>query len=147
MNTSDSKQKTIELAYLILRLTMGANMFVHGIVRIPKLDSFNIWMVEYFQDTFLPDFLVSLLAYSIPFVELAVGIFLIVGLFTRQALLIGALLMAILVFGSCLKENWEWAAFQMIYALFFFTLSYLIELNKFSIDSIRCKSSANKDEK
>lgn len=147
MNTTNSKQKTIELAYLILRLTMGANMFVHGIVRIPKLDSFNIWMVEYFQDTFLPDFLVSLLAYSIPFIELTVGIFLIVGLFTRQALLVGALLMAVLVFGSCLKENWEWAAFQMIYALFFFTLSYLIELNKFSVDSIKCKSSANKDEK
>lgn len=131
------KDNNKEFAYSLLRLAMGVNMFVHGLVRFPKLDEFSNWMVGYFQNTFLPDYLVSILAYSIPFVEFIVGILLILGLFTRQALLVGALLMVVLLFGSCLKENWEWAAFQMIYAIFFFMLSYFIELNKISLDKLR----------
>lgn len=134
MTTRNSKQCDMELAYLMLRLTMGVNMFVHGLVRLPKLDAFNIWMVDYFKDTFLPEFMVSLLAYSIPFIELIIGIFLIIGLFTRKTLIAGALLIVVLLFGACLKENWEWAAFQMIYALFYFALSYFIDLNRFSVD-------------
>ncbi|RXJ98450.1 DoxX family protein [Arcobacter sp. CECT 8989] len=134
-----TKQNSKDLAYALLRLAMGVNMFVHGMVRLPKLEGFNTWMVGYFQDTFLPDFLVSLLAYTIPFVELIVGALLILGLFTRQALLVGALLIVVLLFGACLKENWEWASFQMIYAIFFFMLSYFIELNKVSIDKLRGK--------
>lgn len=136
MSTLTSKQGNIELAYLILRLTMGVNIFVHGLVRIPKLDSFSVWMVDYFKDTFLPEFMVSQLAYSMPFMELIIGALLIVGLFTRKALLAGALLMVVLIFGACLRENWEWASFQLIYALFYFVLSYFIDLNRFSIDTL-----------
>lgn len=136
MNTLNSKQGNIELAYLILRLTIGVNIFVHGLVRIPKLDAFNVWMVDYFKDTFLPEFMVSQLAYAMPFMEFIVGALLIIGLFTRKALLAGALLMVVLIFGACLRENWEWASFQLIYALFYFILSYLIDLNKFSIDNM-----------
>ncbi|UTJ07843.1 DoxX family protein [Arcobacter roscoffensis] len=135
----NTKQNSKDLAYALLRLAMGVNMFVHGLVRLPKLEAFNTWMLGYFQDTFLPEFLVNIMSYTIPFVELAVGVLLILGLFTRQALLAGALLMVVLLFGACLKENWEWAAFQMIYAIFFFMLSYFIELNKVSIDKLRGK--------
>jgi thiosulfate dehydrogenase (quinone) large subunit len=140
------KDNNKEFAYGLLRLAMGVNMFVHGLVRFPKLDEFSNWMVGYFQDTFLPEILVTILAYSIPFVEFIVGLLLILGLFTRQALLVGALLMVVLIFGSCLKENWEWAAFQMIYAIFFFMLSYFIELNKISLDKLRgkCNCEENK---
>lgn len=140
------KDNNKEFAYALLRLAMGVNMFVHGLVRFPKLDEFSNWMVGYFQDTFLPEILVTILAYSIPFVEFIVGLLLILGLFTRQALLVGALLMVVLIFGSCLKENWEWAAFQMIYAIFFFMLSYFIELNKISLDKLRgkCNCEENK---
>ncbi|MGP2655636.1 DoxX family protein [Malaciobacter sp. WC5094] len=134
-----TKENSKDFAFALLRLAMGVNMFVHGLVRLPKLEGFNTWMVGYFQDTFLPEFLVSLLAYTIPFVELIVGALLILGLFTRQALLAGALLIVVLLFGACLKENWEWAAFQMIYAIFFFMLSYFIELNTVSIDKLRNK--------
>jgi thiosulfate dehydrogenase (quinone) large subunit len=134
---NESKQKTIELAYFILRLTMGVNMFTHGVARLLDLEKFNMWMIGQFSDTILPEFLVSLSSYMIPFAELIIGVLLILGLFTSRALLVGALLITVLVFGSGLQENWNVMSSQMIYAIFFFILSYLIELNRFSLDRIR----------
>ena len=134
---NDSKQTTIQLAYLILRLTMGVNMFTHGVARLLDLEKFNMWMIGQFSDTILPEFLVSLSSYMIPFAELMIGVLLILGLFTSRALLLGALLITILVFGSGLQENWNVMSSQMIYAVFFFILSYMIELNKFSLDNLR----------
>ena len=134
---NDSKQTTIQLAYLILRLTMGVNMFTHGVARLLDLEKFNMWMIGQFSDTILPEFLVSLSSYMIPFAELIIGVLLILGLFTSRALLLGALLITILVFGSGLQENWNVMSSQMIYAVFFFILSYMIELNKFSLDILR----------
>ena len=136
---SDSKQKTIELAYLLLRLTMGVNMLTHGIARILNLDGFNSWMIGQFSNTILPEFMVSMASYMIPFSEFILGILLIFGLFTSRAYLLGGLLIVFLVFGSGLQENWNVMSSQMIYALFFFILSYFIELNKFSIDRLREK--------
>jgi len=136
---SESKEKTIELAYLLLRLTMGINMFTHGIARILNIEGFNSWMIAQFSTTILPEFMVSLTSYIIPFAELVIGILLIIGLFTRKVLLFGALLIVLLVFGSGLQENWNVMSSQMIYAIFFFILSYLIELNRFSIDRFRQK--------
>ena len=134
---NESKQKTIELAYFILRLTMGVNMFTHGVARILDLDKFNGWLISQFSNTILPEFIVSISSYVIPFVELIIGILLILGLFTSRTLLVGALLIVALVFGSGLQENWNVMSSQMIYAIFFFILSYLIELNRFSLDRIR----------
>ena len=134
---NDSKQTTIQLAYLILRLTMGVNMFTHGVARLLDLEKFNMWMIGQFSNTILPEFLVSLSSYMIPFAELIIGVLLILGLFTSRALLLGALLITVLVFGSGLQENWNVMSSQMIYAIFFFILSYLIELNRFSLDNLR----------
>ena len=134
---NDSKQTTKQLAYLILRLTMGVNMVTHGVARLLDLEKFNMWMIGQFSDTILPEFLVSLSSYMIPFAELIIGVLLILGLFTSRALLLGALLITILVFGSGLQENWNVMSSQMIYAVFFFILSYMIELNKFSLDNLR----------
>ncbi|MBU3013519.1 DoxX family membrane protein [Poseidonibacter lekithochrous] len=134
---NESKQRTIELAYLILRLTMGVNMLTHGIARMLNLEGFNSWMIGQFSNTILPEFMVSFSSYMIPFTELILGILLILGLFTSRAFLVGGLLIVLLVFGSGLQENWNVMSSQMIYAVFFFILSYFIELNKFSIDRLR----------
>lgn len=135
----DSKQKTIQIAYLILRLTLGVNMFTHGLARVLNLEGFNSWMIKEFANTILPQFMVNISSFMIPFVELIIGVLLILGLFTNKALLLGAFLITILVFGSGVKENWNVMSSQMVYAIFFFILSYLIELNRFSIDGLKTK--------
>jgi len=135
----ESKQRTIELAYFLLRVTMGINMFTHGLARILNLEGFNLWMIGQFSNTILPEFMVNISSYMIPFTELVIGILLILGLFTSRVLLLGALLIAVLIFGSGVKENWNIMSSQMIYAIFFFILSYLIEWNKFSLDRLKEK--------
>lgn len=131
--------KTKKLAYTLARLTMGVNFFAHGLVRLPKLQGFKNWMVEYFQDSILPLWSVKIWATLLPFFEFGIGFLLILGLFTHQTLLVGASVMLFLILGSCLKENWEWVGFQMIYALYFFFLLIYVEYNEYSVENIFSK--------
>ena len=127
--------KNLKLAYLFLRLTMGFNMFAHGIVRLPKLNQFSDWMVGLFQDSLLPSFLVIPFSYMLPVVEFLIGVMLIVGFKTPKTLLVGACVIMSLIFGSCLIEKWDMAGGQMVYALFFFVLSATIPYNAYSLDN------------
>ncbi|KIX21795.1 hypothetical protein SY27_08455 [Flavobacterium sp. 316] len=122
-------------AYVLLRITMGINIFCHGFVRIPKLTSFRDWMVNTFVDSMLPSWTVYSWGTILPFIEFIIGLFLIIGFRTYETTIAGASMIAILIFGSCLTENWEWAGIQMIYALFFYFLISNIENNKFVIDT------------
>lgn len=78
-------------AYLLLRLAIGASMFGHGLVRLPKLNAFSDWMVGSFEKSILPQALVVPFSYVLPIAEFTVGLLLILGLFTRQALIGGGL--------------------------------------------------------
>ncbi|MDC0933604.1 DoxX family membrane protein [Arcobacteraceae bacterium] len=135
-----NKQNTMEWAYLILRLSLGINMFLHGVMRIPKIDAFSAGMVERFEGTLLSESMVSLFAYSLPYIELALGLLLIIGLFTNRTLLVGGFLIVVLIFGSALQENWSLISSQILYSILFFMLSYFIEFNKYSIDYLRKKA-------
>lgn len=129
------RNKDKEFAYLLARVTMGINLLGHGLVRLPKLGEFKTWMQDYFQATPLPQSLVALWASVLPFLELGLGALIILGLISRKAFLGGAIVILILVFGSCLKENWEWVSIQMLYALYFFFLMLYIDYNQISIDN------------
>lgn len=66
--------------------------------------------------------------------ELAVGAALILGLFTRTALVVGGLLMGVLVLGMSLLQNWGTVADQMLYTLLFALLLFGLEYNRLSLD-------------
>ena len=72
-----------QLAYGILRLTLGVNILVHGLVRLPELASFADGLVQAFAKTPLPSQMVRLFAFVLPFAETAVGLLLTLGLWTR----------------------------------------------------------------
>lgn len=131
--------KTKEIAFFLARFTMGINLLAHGLVRFPKLDVFRDWMVEHFQDSLLPDWAVSSWGTVLPYIEFAIGALLILGLFTRPAIIAGSVLMIVLIFGSCIRENWEWVDSQMLYALFFFFLLIYSEHNCGAVDNLFCK--------
>ena len=79
------------LAYALLRLTLGVNFFGHGLVRIiGGVDSFASGMAKGFEKTILPLWLVQPFGYVLPFFELVIEVFLIVGLFSRLTLVAGA---------------------------------------------------------
>ncbi|TMM30018.1 DoxX family membrane protein [Polaribacter aestuariivivens] len=125
-----------QTGFALLRIAMGVNFLGHGLVRFSKLEGFKNWMITTFQDSILPNFAVSIWGSVLPFLEFAIGLLLILGLFTYRASIAGAIVIIILITGSCLVEKWDWAGMQMIYALFFYFIITNIDKNKISIDNL-----------
>lgn len=125
-----------KLAYLVLRFTLGLSILMHGLVRLPHLTAFADATVKLFVATPLPAILVRLFALTLVFLETAVGLLLVLGLWTRTALLLGALLMAFLIFGTALRSDWSTLAIQLFYAFLYATLLAAREYNSYSVDAL-----------
>jgi thiosulfate dehydrogenase [quinone] large subunit len=130
-----------ELAYSLLRLTLGVNILMHGLARIlAGLSPFAAGMVKQFAATLMPPVLVHAFAIALPWSELFIGAFILVGLWTRTALVLGALEIFVLTFGISLAQNWSVAGIQLMYALVYGILLAFAEYNRWSIDAWRAKS-------
>ncbi|MEO6915060.1 MAG: DoxX family protein [Chitinophagaceae bacterium] len=128
--------KQHDFVYLLARLPIAWSMFGHGLVRIPKLSVFSSGMVKAFSQSILSASVVQSFAYALPFLELLTGLFIILGLFTRQSLLVGFLIMMSLIFGSSLIEDWQNVFVQMIYAVYFVLLMLFLSYNRYSVDYV-----------
>ena len=116
------------------------SMFGHGLVRMPKLAGFSNWMMGQFQKSMLPDFIVEPFSYVLPIAELLVGVFLLLGLFTKQSLIAGSLVMISLIFGSSMIEEWGAIPSQLIHAAFFCVLLIFADsYNSFAVDKFLSK--------
>ena len=125
-----------ELGFLMARIGLGANLFFHGLVRLPKLQGFVTYMVETkFKDSMLPDALVMGTAYAIPIVELLLGIALLLGIGTRWALLGTTLQMIVLISGCCFIEDWQPINSQMFLLAMSAVLMSNINLNRWAVTS------------
>jgi len=118
----------------MLRLAVGASMFGHGLVRLPKLNGFSHWMVGLYEKSMLPTALVTPFSYALPILEFFIGLFLLTGLFTRVSLIAGAIVMAMLILGTTLIENWDAITSQLIHAAFFAVLIQFIGDNSWALD-------------
>jgi thiosulfate dehydrogenase [quinone] large subunit len=126
------------IAYAILRLTFGVNLGFRGFVRITVngLDQFAAGLTAQFEPTWFPASAVNAFGHVVPFVEVAMGLMLILGLFTRPALVIGGLMMTSLTFGTMYLQNFDLAWLQLTYALAFFILLAARSWNAISLDSV-----------
>lgn len=122
--------------FLLLRLAVGASLLGHGLVRLPKLAGFSAWMAGTFQKSMIPAALVTPFSYVLPVAEFITGLLLITGLFTRPALFAGAVIMILLILGTCMIENWEALPSQLIHVAFLATLLSFMEKNSFAIDKL-----------
>jgi thiosulfate dehydrogenase (quinone) large subunit len=123
------------LAYAMLRFTLGLSIFMHGLVRLPHLNAFADGMVKLFAETPLPASIVRLFALCLVFVETGVGLLVLLGLWTRLALFLGALTMVALVFGTALRSDWDTLGIQMLYALLYAALIATRTYNAYSLDA------------
>jgi thiosulfate dehydrogenase [quinone] large subunit len=110
-------------------------MLVHGIVRTGS----HFWpfveqTTKQFSSSAIPYTLVRISATMIPGVELLIGTLLILGLWTRFALVLGALEMCALIAGTSLLMQWEIVVIQLAYAFFFFVLLRDCQSNELSMD-------------
>ena len=123
-----------ELAFVLGRLLLGVTFLTHFLVRLPKLAAFQAGMVKQFAHSLLPELLVRPFAVVLPFVEGAIGLLLIIGLFTRPTLAAALLLMTALAFGSSLLEQWDTVGTQLVYGLFLFALLLHCQHNRLCLD-------------
>jgi len=135
------------IAYAILRLTFGVNICFRGIVRITVngLDQFSAGLMKQFEPTWFPPFAIDSFGHVVPWVETAVGLMLILGLFTRPALVIGGLLMTSLTFGTMFLQNFDLAWLQLTYAIAFFLLLASRSWNVISLDNLLFPSTHGRD--
>jgi len=125
-------------AYAILRVSFGANIFLHGLTRVMAGHAaFLAYLNHYFEKTpFVPVNVLPVFASVLPWVETTVGLLLMLGLWTRFSLIAGALVMAVLVFGTNLAQDWNIAGLQLIYCFIYYYLLVHREQNAFSLDSL-----------
>lgn len=124
-------------AYLLFRFSLGLVIFLHGIVRLA-------WHYQQFVQSTTQSFLKTPLALSsvhfaalcIPPAEAVLGFLILIGLFTRLALIGGAVLMIFLLFGKSMQQDWATVAIQLGYAFFYFVLLVSRRWNRFALDSV-----------
>lgn len=125
------------LAYLLLRVTIGTNICIHGISRILSGPGVFAHSVEaLFRKTLLPGWSVLAFGWVLPWLEAIVGLLVLVGLRTRPALMAGALLLIVLTFGSTLRQDWEIAGLQLVYASVYAALLAFRNRNVYSLDAL-----------
>ena len=132
------------LAYAIFRLTFGVNIMFRGVARIfvLGLDTFGAGMMKQFSSTWFPPAFINLFAHTLPWIETALGLMLILGLGTRLALIVGGLMMTCLTFGTMFLQDFNLAWLQLTYAIAFFLLLATRAWNVLSLDAMLAGSSA-----
>jgi thiosulfate dehydrogenase [quinone] large subunit len=142
MSTTDANSTNVDsrnrrAAYAIFRITLGFNIFLHGFVRIltgPTIFEANT--EKLFATSFLPTGGVHFFLSVLPYLEAIVGALILVGLLTFWALVAGALLMLVLIFGTGSRQDWTGVGLQTAYGLFYYFLISRNQDNWLSIDCI-----------
>jgi thiosulfate dehydrogenase [quinone] large subunit len=125
-----------EAAYALLRITFGVVFLFNGIGKLMGgVGNFVGGMNQRFAGK-LPAILVMPFSYTLPFAELILGALILFGLFTRLGLVLTGLLLAALTFGTVMLADFGTVAHNTQYALVNFVLLWLVDLNRYSLDSL-----------
>lgn len=125
-----------EVAYALLRVTMGVIFLFYGIGKfMGGISNFAGSMNQHFAGK-LPALMVMPFAYVLPFGEVIAGALILFGLFTRLGLTLSGLLVIGLTFGTVMLGDSPTVAHNLQYALVNFVLLWLIDLNRYSLDGL-----------
>ena len=131
--------KKEQYSYLLARLPIGLSFFGHGLIRLTKLEVFSDGIVKQFSKSILPEPIVAAFGHVLPFLEFIAGVLLLLGLFTRFALVLGVVIILSLIFGSSLIEQWNAIFTQLFYGAYLAILFYFTNYNGISVDGWRGK--------
>jgi thiosulfate dehydrogenase [quinone] large subunit len=112
---------------------------LHGVSRLlAGHAAFLAYLTHYFEKTpLVPASILPAFATVLPPVETALGLLLLLGVGTRFSLIAGGLVMAALVVGTNLAQDWNVAGLQLIYCfIYYYLLAHRRELNRVSIDAM-----------
>ncbi len=137
--SSSPRYSDAVIAYTILRLSFGANIMLHGVSRLMAGHAaFLAYLTHYFEKTpLIPASVLPMFATALPPVETALGLLLLLGVGTRFSLIAGSLVMAALVVGTNLAQDWNVAGLQLIYCfIYYYLLARRRDLNRISLDTL-----------
>jgi len=133
----------LQIAYFLFRLSIGVNMFFHGFMRpFTGLSAWEEPLAATFVDTYLPMSLVHLFLNVLPFFEMLLGAFLILGLFTRLATMAGTVMMLGLLYGNTARQDWATVGNNMHYVLYFTGMLALQRFDWLALDNRRTGSAS-----
>jgi thiosulfate dehydrogenase [quinone] large subunit len=134
---SSRKASDIVIAYTILRLSFGANILLHGLSRVLNgRAAFLAYLTHYFEHAHLiPMGMLPTFAAVLPWVETTLGLLLVLGLFSRFTMIVGALVLTVLVIGTNLAQDWLVAGLQLPYCFIYYYLLIHLEQNRMSLDA------------
>lgn len=110
--------KDFKTTCFFLRLPVALSIFGHGLVRIPKLQTFTEGMLKSMEKSAIPESLLTPFGYFIPIAEFLIGLVLLIGYQTRYTIYSGLALMGLLVFGSASVENWVGIEAQLVHSIY-----------------------------
>src|ERR1700756_3611292 len=109
------------IAYALLRIVFGTNIFFHGLSRLlGDHAAFLAYLSQQMAKAPLPKSILPPFAAALPWTEAIIGLLLLLGLFTRFALVAGSLEMIVLMPGITFAQNWEISGNHLIYSSIFF---------------------------
>lgn len=138
----DDPMEDGKMAYATFRLSLGVNILLHGLVRLPHPVRFADSMAPLFQGTPCPAAAAWGFGLVLPFLESAIGAALLLGWRTRWALRAGGLVMVALIAGTALRSDWHTLGIQVVYSLLYYLLHRDLDRNALSLDGLRSRSRA-----
>jgi len=127
----------LQLAYLFFRFSMGVVIFFHGAMRM--ITGVDAWVGKESQifvgDPLLPMWFVVAFLFVVPYIEVVLGALTAIGLYTRWALLAGAALMLVLVFGNLTRQDWGTVGNELHYVFYYAIMIAAQKYNFFALDS------------
>ena len=122
--------KDFKTTYFFLRLPIAISLLGHGLVRLPKLETFSNWMVTSMEKSVIPSFMIVPFSYILPIVEFLIGLLLLIGFQTKYTIYSGLVLMSILILGSASIENWSAIEAQLLHSVYLGGLLWFYEKYK-----------------
>lgn len=119
--------KDFKTAFFFLRLPLAVSLLGHGLVRLPKLQTFSDWMLTTMEKSVIPASLILPFSYLLPVAEAVIGLLLLINFKTKHTLYSGLALMSILILGSSSIENWSAIEFQLLHSFYLFGLVWFYE--------------------
>ncbi len=128
-------------AFISLRLFLGLRLLLAGLGKFKTetgdysfatyYSGFVTWITTAFEKTDIPGFLVSFYAYSIGYLEILLGLLLLVGVKTKWILALIALTFVSLAYGQMVLGNGSQVNEIGFYLLFTTAALYFVRHNKF----------------
>ncbi len=140
-NGSVGETPTAKAAGLALgRWGFGLMFLFFGVGKLLALRQFvNVYLLPQFAKTWLPQWLLIPYGYVLPFVEVALGVCLLLGLVRQATLITAGLLLLSLTFGQVLLQQPPVVFQNLGYVFFIAALLYFGEHDRWILSSLRPK--------